>query len=211
MSQPPAGPPQFTAPAGYGSYGGEQQHYPVAGAHPQLGYPHPPTRQHWYGQPSDPQPTQPGPPLARQPKQPATVVIAATLAVTASVQWICVLGFIWLAAITVAGQLGTSGADGVLLHMMSRFGYRMLDGLAWPLFSIPLAATVFGFALLGGRPWSRISFTLTGVVAVCWLAWWLQGNLLLWVFPAAYIALTCVLVWTPAGNRWYGRTAAVPG
>jgi hypothetical protein len=130
------------------------------------------------------------------------------LAVTASLQWICVLAFAWLVALAATEELSTSGVDGVIFHMMNRFGYRMIEGLAWPLFGLPLASTVFGLALLGRRPWSRIAFTVAGVAAVTWSAWWLQGALLFWIPVASYILIACVLVWTPTANRWFGWRSA---
>jgi hypothetical protein len=123
-------------------------------------------------------------------------------------QWICLLAFAWLVALAATEELSTSGVDGVIFHMMNRFGYRMIEGLAWPLFGLPLAATVFGLALLGRRPWSRIGFTVAGAAALTWSAWWLQGSLLFWIPVASYILIACVLVWTPTANRWFGWRSA---
>ncbi|MCW2804616.1 MAG: hypothetical protein QOF52_2688 [Propionibacteriaceae bacterium] len=185
QSLPPAGPPQFRAPVGYGQAGPRLQgsQWPV---HAQVG---------WQ-------------PVPQPPQRPGTVGLAATLAVTASLQWICVLAFAWLVALAATEELSTSGVDGVIFHMMNRFGYRMIEGLAWPLFGLPLAATVFGLALLGRRPWSRIGFTVAGAAALTWSAWWLQGSLLFWIPVASYILIACVLVWTPTANRWFGWRSA---
>jgi hypothetical protein len=87
--------------------------------------------------------------------------------------------------------------------MINRFGYRMIDGLALPLFAFPLASTILGFALLSRRSWPRTALTATGVAALAWSGWWLRDSPLLCIFPAAYIVLTCGLLWTPAGSRWY--------
>lgn len=221
MSQPstPTGPPRFTPPASYGGYGGDLQNYPVSGrpsspapyadppAPPRTGYPSPGYPQVGHAPLGHPQPGYPEhrPGIPQPPQRPGTVGLAATLAVTASLQWVCALGFVWLVTTAAVSELGTTGADGVLLHMMSRFGYRMVEGLAWPLFLFPLASTFFGFALLGRAWWSRIGFTVTGLVAVLWSLWWLHSSWLLWLPSTAYIAVACLLVWTPSASRWFAR------
>ena len=40
----------------------------------------------------------------------------------------------------------------------------MVDGLAWPLYGIPLLSFFLGFVVLAPRPWARWSLTLTGLV-----------------------------------------------
>lgn len=153
-----------------------------------------------------PSPTAPNRPALEQ--RPAVVAIAATLAVTAALQFVCVLGLAWVTATVGADQLDTTGSEGGLFHILQRFNYRMLDGLAWPLFGFPVASFVTGLLLLVRRPWTRLLHTGLGVVALGWSAFWLRDDLLWWVSPALYVAIGCLLLWTPAANRWYGRRPA---
>ena len=137
------------------------------------------------------------------PQRPAVLTMAATLAVTASLQWICGLSFFWLVATAGARDLDTSGSEGSLFHMLNRFHYRMLDGLAWPLYLLPTAAFVLSFCILVRREWTRIAFSATGVLALAWSAWLLRDHLGWWLVPAFYIAVTSAIVWTRAATAWY--------
>ena len=134
--------------------------------------------------------------------------MAATMAVTASLQWVCTLSFAWLVATVGVGDLGTSGVDGGIYHILNRFNDRLLDGLAWPLYLFPAVSFVLGFVLLARRQWARWAFTLCGALALGWSAWWLRSDLLWWLAPAVYIAVSLLIVWTAAANRWYGWQAA---
>lgn len=153
-----------------------------------------------------PPPWSPAPvPLRPLPDQrPAVVAIAATLAVTAALQFVCGLGLAWVTATVGADQLSTTGSEGGLFHVLQRFNYRMLDGLAWPLFGLPGASIVTGLLLLRRRPWTRLLHTGLGVLALGWSAFWLRDNLLWWLSPALYVVVACLLLWTPAANSWYG-------
>lgn len=142
----------------------------------------------------------PGPWLAQRP---AVVGISAAMTVTASLQWICVLSFAWLVATAGAANLSTSGSDGSLFHILNRFHYRMVDGLAWPLYGLPLLSFLLGFVVLAPRPWARWSLTVTGLVTLGWSAWWLQDNLIWWLAPALYIVIACLILWTPGASQWY--------
>ena len=140
---------------------------------------------------------------AQPPQRPGTIGLAATLASTASLQWIGLLSFCWLVASAGVAQLSTSGVDGGVYHVLSRFSYRMLDGLAWPLYLFPLVSFVLSFLLLTRRPWTRLAFSITGGAALLWSAWWLRSDLLWWLVPAGYIAITVLVLWTAETSRWY--------
>ena len=218
MSQPhpPADLPQFTAPPGYGGYAGQPA--PQHGGYPQ---------QPGYGPGSVGPSVQPGPTgWAAQPGQvvssapygsvpapvrPAEIPMAATLAVTASLQFACGLGFFWLVATAAMASLANEGVDSGLFHLFNRFHDRMLDGLAWPLFLFPVASFFTGFLILSPQPWTRLAHTLVGALALVWSGWWLRDGLLWWLIPAAYIGVACGLLWTSGASRWYaaaGRRAA---
>jgi hypothetical protein len=210
MSQPtgPGQPPEFRPPAAYGGYGGELQSYGQRHASPGSYEPPPfPPPVPWPSQPppvAQPAavPVTPAHP-AQLPQRPGVVGLAATMAATASLQWVCVLSFLWLVATAGAAQLSTSGVDGGIYHILNRFNYRMLDGLAWPLYLFPVISFVLSFLLLARRSWARLAFTLTGAAAVLWSAWWLRDELLWWLGPAGYIAASVVVLWTGEANRWY--------
>jgi hypothetical protein len=141
-----------------------------------------------------------------QPEQyqrPAAITIAATLAVTGSLQWICGLTVLWLAAISGAETLSRSGTEGAIFHILHRFDVRMTDGLAAPLYLFPVAAFISGFLILWQRPWTRIAHTALGVAALAWSAWWLQNSLLWWCVSGLYILVGCLLLWTRSASRWY--------
>lgn len=140
---------------------------------------------------------------ARVEQRPAVIGMAATLAVTASLQWICGLSIAWLLAAVGSQDLGRTGLDGALFHELQRFHYRMIDGLAWPLYLFPLASFTSGFIVLVRRPWARIAHTAVGVAALAWSAWWLWDSLLWWIAPAVYILVACLILWLPAVGRWY--------
>ena len=146
------------------------------------------------------QPAHTGTPM---PARPAVIALACTLAVVASLQWICVLSLLWVTAATTTSTFAELGDNGALFHILNRFNYRMLDGLAIPLYGFPLISLVTGFLLLARRPWARLLHTLAGLAALVWAAWWLQDNLLWWFSAAWYVVLACVVLWTPAATAWY--------
>ncbi len=199
MSQPyvppappgPHGAPQFRppgyppAPSPYGS--------PPAPTPYPASYPAPYTAQH------------PAPAIPRPMPRPAVVTLAATMAVTASLQWICALSFAWVVATAGAASLETTEADveGSLFHILNRFHYRMVDGLAWPLYLIPLVSFFLGFVVLAPRPWARWGLTLVGLVALGWSAWWLRHDLIWWLPAALYVIVACLVLWTPGATAWY--------
>ncbi len=201
---PPLPPP--TAPAPATSY----QTAPPQ----QAGAPYPAGMSYQPAMPYQPRPPQhpgaPGQPAyftgrgPRPVQRPAVIGMAATLAVTASLQWICCLSFAWLMAAVGAEGLGTDGLDGAIYHTLQRFHYGMIDGLAWPLYLFPTASFVTGFIVLVRRPWARIVHTAVGVAALGWSAWWLyEASLLWWIAPAVYIAVACLILWLPSVGRWY--------
>jgi len=167
VSQPPVpGVPSSFGPPSYGGYGGDLQSYgrtgPAASAPPPSAPPMSHSDQVAPGQPFSPGAVWPAP--QHQPfqayatvrptavpqlpvRRPVFVGMAATMAVTASLQWICALAFLWLVATAGARQLGTSGVDGAIFHLLNRFDDRLLDGLAWPLFGFPLASGVAGLGV----------------------------------------------------------------
>lgn len=102
-------------------------------------------------------------------------------------------------------ELAQQGEEGAFFHILNRFHYRMVDGLAWPLYAFPVASFVTGFLLLSGRGWTRLAHTGVGLLALGWSAWWLREHLAWWASPAAYVAVACLILWTPAASRWYGR------
>jgi len=183
--RPPSGAPQFQAPPP----GGPRPPYPLAAG------PAAPASQPW----------PPAPPYgaAGPPPRPAVVVVACTLTVVASLQWICGLSLLWVAATVGTGAFARAGDTGTLFHILNRFGYRMLDGLAVPLYAFPLVSFVAGFVILSPRPWARLLHTAVGVGALAWAAWWLQGTLLWWFGAAGYVLVACLLPWTPGATAWY--------
>ena len=155
---------------------------------------------------------QPYPPHAPAPQaqRPVAITLAATLAVTASLQWVAGLTLLWLVAVTSGRQLGTTGADGVMFHILNRFDDRMATGLAWPLYGFPLASLLLGFLLATRAHWVRIALSVVGVAAVLWLAWLFRDDLTWFLVPGAYIAVTVALLWTTAAGRWYGWRPSDP-
>ncbi len=125
------------------------------------------------------------------------------MAVVASLQWICVLSLGWVTATTTTSTFAELGDNGALFHILNRFNYRMLDGLAIPLYAFPLISLVTGFLILARRPWARALHTLAGLAALAWAAWWLQDNLLWWFSAAWYVVLACLVLWTPGATAWY--------
>ena len=159
-----------------------------------------------------PPPLPPGahPAPAAAPQRPVGIGLATTLAVTASLQWICGLTLLWLAAVAGADSLSRSGTEGAVFHLLHRFDVRMSDGLAGPLYLLPLASLLTGLLILSQRPWTRIAHTAVGLVALGWSAWWLQDHLEWWAVGAVYIAIGCLVLWTPSASRWYGPVADEP-
>lgn len=138
------------------------------------------------------------------PQRPAVITMAATLTVTASLQWVAGLTMLWLVAVAAGRQLGTSGADGAVFHIFSRFNDRMATGLAWPMYGFPLVSLLLGFLLPARGRWVRIALTAVGAVAVLWLAWLFLDNLVWFLVPGTYVVIVVALLWTTAANRWYG-------
>ncbi len=162
-----------------------------------------------------------GPPPARPvpevtDQRPATVGLAATLAVTASLLWVCGLSLFLLIAAAGTRALGPSGDDGVVFHLLDEAVLRMGDGLWVPLYGFPLASAATGFCLLARRPWARVAHTAVGAAALAWAGWWLRDSLLMWLVVAVYVVTAVAVVWVPSVGRWYagrprpadaGRTA----
>ncbi len=140
----------------------------------------------------------------RAPQRPAGITMACTMAVMASLQFICVLGFAWLVAYVGREQFNPADpGEGPIYHLLNRFQLRLMEGLAWPLFVIPGLTLIVSFLVLIRRGWGRAIFTLLGIASLSWSAWWLRFDLRWWIAPAVYIAFCCVIVWTPSASRWY--------
>jgi hypothetical protein len=151
-----------------------------------------------------PLPTQPYAPVVR-PQRPAVIAMAATMTVTASLQWLCALSLAWLVATAGAAGLSTTDAEGAFYHILRRFHLRMIEGLALPLYGFPTLAFFLGFVVLAPRVWARLALTLTGVGALAWSAWWLWNDILWWLPIATYIGIVCLILWTPGATQWYRR------
>ena len=135
--------------------------------------------------------------------------MAATMTVTASLQWLCALSLAWLVATAGAAGLSTTDVEGAFYHILRRFHLRMIEGLALPLYGFPTLAFFLGFVVLAPRVWARLALTLTGVAALAWSAWWLRNDILWWLPIATYIGIVCLILWTPGATQWYRqRTAA---
>ena len=164
-------------------------------------------------QPTAPQPV-PAWPLPTQPyaavvppQRPAVIAMAATMTVTASLQWLCALSLAWLVATAGAAGLSTTDAEGALYHILRRFHLRMIEGLALPLYGFPTLAFFLGFVVLAPRVWARLALTLTGVAALVWSAWWLRNDILWWLPIATYVGIVCLILWTPGATQWYRQRA----
>jgi len=199
----PHGAPQFSPPA-------SQPTAPLPTAPIPTGY-----RPEPYGRPPLPQapvPAWPGAPqpyapVVRRPR-PAVIAMAATMTVTASLQWLCALSLAWLVATAGAAGLSTTDVEGAVYHILRRFHLRMIEGLALPLYGFPTLAFFLGFAVLAPRVWARLALTLTGVAALAWSAWWLRNDILWWLPIGTYIGIVCLILWTPGATQWYRQRAA---
>ena len=190
------GSPQFAPPGSPPPYG-QPTHYPPVAPQTQVPQPMP-----WTG--PQPQPYAVPP----RPQRPAVIGMAATMTVTASLQWICLLSFGWLVATAGAASLSTRDVEGALYHMLRRFHLRMIEGLALPLYGFATVAFVLGFVILAPRWWSRLALTLTGVAALAWSGWWLRHDILWWLPVATYIGIVCLILWTPGASQWYRQRQA---
>jgi hypothetical protein len=206
----PQGAPQFSPPGSNPNASGHAGH-PYGGP-PQPTAPPWPAQQlpahQWPAQqlPVPPWPGQPQPYApALRPQRPAVIAMAATMTVTASLQWLCALSLAWLVATAGASGLSSANAEAPLFHILRRFHLRMIEGLALPLYAFPTLAFFLGFVILAPRLWARLALTLTGVAALAWSAWWLRGDILWWLPIATYIAVVCLVLWTPGATQWYRR------
>ena len=189
FAPPPSGAPQFQAPAPHQP----PRPYPAVSDLPVQAQPLP-----------LPTPGPPAPPtVAGPPQRPAVIALACSLAVVASLLWVCGLSLLWVTAVIGTGTFAQIGDNGAVFHILNRFNYRMLDGLAIPLYLFPLASFTTGFLLLSRRPWTRTLHTAVGLVALAWAAWWLQDNLLWWFSAAWYVVVACLVLWTPGATAWY--------
>lgn len=146
---------------------------------------------------------------ATPPRQrPAVIGMAATMTVTASLQWICLLSFAWLTATAGAASLSTRDIEGAFYHILRRFHLRMVEGLALPLYGFPTIAFVLGFLILMPRLWTRLALTVTGVASLAWSGWWLRQDILWWLPVATYVGIVCLIVWTPGATQWYRQRQA---
>jgi hypothetical protein len=189
VAPPPSGAPQFQAPAPHQF----PRPYPPLPDLPVLAEPLP-----------SPGPASSAPPtLAGLPQRPAVIALACSLAVVASLLWVCGLSLLWVTAVVGTGTFAQIGDNGAVFHILNRFDGRMLDGLAIPLYLFPLASFATGFLILSRRPWARMLHTVVGLGALAWAAWWLQDNLLWWFSAAWYVVVACLVLWTPGATAWY--------
>jgi hypothetical protein len=131
------------------------------------------------------------------------IALACSLAVVASLLWVCGLSLLWVTAVVGTGTFAQVGDTGAVFHILNRFNYRMLDGLAIPLYLFPLASFTTGFLILSRRRWTRTLHTTVGLAALAWAAWWLQDNLLWWFSAAWYVVVASLVLWTPGATAWY--------
>lgn len=137
--------------------------------------------------------------------RPVVSVLACVMSTTAAVQFGCVVLFVWMMAQVVRTSFDPfDTVEGVFLHMAERFHLKLIGGLAWPLLGIPTVTVVAGFLLLLPRDWTRICYSVLGVGALAWSAFWLRDDLRWWIAPAIYIAFCTCIVWTRGATRWYG-------
>lgn len=181
------------APPGGSFYPGQQPYdsgqYP-AGAHPDRAAPA------GYGAPN------PVPSAGQVQQRPAMITLSLVLIVTGSLCWMALLGFVWIFVYVARDSFGYSGVEGAFYHMLERFHLRMLQGLAVVLFGAPGLAVVLSFFLLRRSQWPRIAINALAVVGVvaCGI---LLADDLNWMIPGVvYIAFACLILWTPAVNRW---------
>lgn len=137
--------------------------------------------------------------------RPAVIGLAVTLAVTASLLWVCGLSLFLLVAVAGTRAMSPIGEDGFVFHTLHEAVLRMGDGLWLPLYGFPLAAIVTGFLLLARRPWTRIAHSAAAVASLGWAAWWLRDSLLTWLVVPVYVATSVGVLWVPAVGRWYAR------
>ncbi|HEY0237707.1 MAG TPA: hypothetical protein VGC37_03605 [Friedmanniella sp.] len=152
--------------------------------------------------PPVPGPTWSGPPVAAG-QRPAVVGLAVSLAVTASLLWVCGLSLFAVAAMAGTRAMTAAGDDGVVFHTFDEFVLRMGDGLWVPLYGFPVASVVTGFLLLVRRPWARLVHSAVGAAALAWAGWWLRDALLAWVVVVVYVGTAVVVLWAPSMGRWY--------
>jgi hypothetical protein len=141
-----------------------------------------------------------------RPQRPAVIGMSASMTATASALWVCALLTAWLFAAAGQSRLeADQDFDGQVLILLNRFSARLLDGLAVPLFALPMIAFVAAFLLLSGTRWSQVLYTVLGALSIGWLIWWLHDSPRWALAPVAYIAVAVGIVWTPAAFRWFGR------
>ena len=140
-------------------------------------------------------------------QRPALVAVAVSLAVTASLLWVCGLSLFGVVALAGTDAMSSVGDEGVVFHTLDQFVLRMGDGLWVPLYGFPAASVVSGFLLLTGRPWSRLAHSAVGVASLGWAGWWLRDSPLAWVAVAVYVGLSVAVLWAPAVGRWYAVRA----
>ena len=143
-------------------------------------------------------------------QRPALVTLALTLAVTASLLWVCGLSLFGVVALAGTDALSAAGDEGVVFHTLDQFVLRMGDGLWVPLYGFPVASVVTGFLLLSRRPWARVAHTAVGVASLGWAGWWLWGSPLSWVAVAAYVGTAVGVLWVPSVGRWYATRPRRP-
>lgn len=203
MSQPPG----YSAPGSHGPQfapPGSQPTAPIPVAWRQDPYAGPPQQSPWPPQ----QQWVAGPPTYLPParrQRPAVIAMAATMTVTASLQWLCALSFAWLVATAGAAGLSTTDIEGGIYHLLRRFHLGLIEGLAIPLYGFPTLAFFLGFVVLAPRAWARMVLTATGIATLAWSAWWLRHDFVWWLPSAAYIGFVCLILWTPAATQWYRR------
>lgn len=136
-------------------------------------------------------------------QRPALVGLAVTLAVTASLLWVCALSLFSVVALVGSQEMAAADDTGVVFHTLDQFVLRMGDGLWVPLYGFPVASVVTGFLLLSRRAWARVLHSVVGLASLAWVGWWLRDSLLAWIAVAVYVGTAVAVLWAPSVGRWY--------
>lgn len=163
----------------------------------------------------------PGPDTARQdasapsdlpPQRPAVMGMSTMMSVTASMLFICALGFAWLLAFAAQSALDYNDpSESGLYYLLERFHLRLELGLAWPLFGFPAVTVVLAFFLLARRQWARIAYAALGLVSCGWLVFTWHARWAVIAWPIGYIAFCVAITWLDSVTRWLRWSREGPG
>lgn len=136
-------------------------------------------------------------------ERPGSVGTSVAMTVSASLEWVVLVGFLWLLARTRDEVIPTNvQPDSAVYHLLERLDL-FLSYYGWlPVLGVPLVASILALQLFSRRPWVRIAYTAWGLLTIGLGIWLFRAHATMMTTAALFIVADVSMTWTPAVTRW---------